>query len=142
MSCGRTTNTSQQKGCWKLEEDWRCQKWQISLPPTRRPDQLRRRRRNERQACDRLCGSVGEPKRERPLVSDRSARAADPRSALLCGGPPKRQHQSDSPVTSCVRSSLLPLTTLTDTFLDDCRKSGRPCRDSDRQAMTALRLSC
>lgn len=40
----------------------------------------------------------------------------------------------NSPVTSCVRSWLLPLTTLTDTFLDDCRKSGRPCGDSNGQA--------
>lgn len=32
-----------------------------------------------------------------------------------------------SPVTSWVSSWLLPSTTLTDTFLDDCRKSGRPC---------------
>lgn len=35
------------------------------------------------------------------------------------------------PVTSCVSSWLLLLTILTDTFLDDCRNSGRPCRDKD-----------
>lgn len=35
------------------------------------------------------------------------------------------------PVTSCVSSWLLLLTMLTDMFLDDCRNSGRPCRERD-----------
>lgn len=36
------------------------------------------------------------------------------------------------PVTSCVSSLLLLLTMLTDTFLDDCRKSGRPCEETHK----------
>lgn len=36
------------------------------------------------------------------------------------------------PVTSCVSSWLLLLTILTDTFLDDCRNSGRPCKEMDK----------
>lgn len=36
------------------------------------------------------------------------------------------------PVTSCVSSWLLLLTMLTDTFLEDCRNSGRPCEEMDK----------
>lgn len=44
------------------------------------------------------------------------------------------------PVTSCVSSWLLLLTILTDTFLDDCRKSGRPCGDRDRLSIYSTDL--
>lgn len=49
------------------------------------------------------------------------------------------------PVTSCVSSLLLLLTILTDTFLDDCRNSGRPCGEIDqvthlKQGATVIKL--
>lgn len=52
------------------------------------------------------------------------------------------------PVTSCVSSWLLLLTILTDTFLDDCRNSGRPCKDMNKviyldcSAMVVKLLMC
>lgn len=53
----------------------------------------------------------------------------------------KKVHESSPcilPVTSCVSSWLLLLTMLTDMFLDDCRNSGRPCRERRTGSMILL----